>query len=497
MATFCDRIFRSGDAREVVLRSGAIAVTREELGNKIENLAAYLRDIGAQCVALYADNGPEWIFADLACQQAGILSVPVPLFFSDEQIRHTLELGGADVLLTDQVVDDGRLAETAIGRKGCKSLESLRVYSLEPRSMARVPANAQKITFTSGTTGAPKGVCLSTEQQLTVARSLATAIDIDAPRHLCILPLSTLLENLAGVYTPFMSGGTVIVPSLSDVGLVGSSKLDAPRLLESITREQPNSLILVPEILGVLTIAAEGGWRPPSSLLFVAVGGGKVSVDLLLRARNAGLPVYEGYGLSECGSVVALNVPAADKAGTVGRPLPHVEIKIESSEIVVTGSAFLGYLDQPDSWRGDAVRTGDLGHIDGDGYVHIDGRAKSQLITSYGRNLSPEWVEGELLSGPLLQQAIVIGDARPWCVALLWPHHSTTTDEEIEIWIRKTNSRLPDYARIADWRRLPEPLTNQNGMLTENGRTRRNEIVREYEFLIEQMYTEHAEASNQ
>jgi long-chain acyl-CoA synthetase len=371
------------------------------------------------------------------------------------------------------------------------------MYELPATSTARLPKGTQKITFTSGTTGAPKGVCLSAEQQVAVAASIASTIDVESPRHLCILPLSTLLENLAGVYAPLFRGGTVVVPSLADVGLNGSSQLDIPSLLECIGREQPNSLILVPEILSALAVAAECGWRPPSSLHFVAVGGGKVSAELLLRARRAGLPAFEGYGLSECGSVVTLNVPAADRAGSVGRPLPHVQLHIVNNEIVVEGSTFLGYVDQPESWDAGPVRTGDLGRIDADGYVYINGRAKNQLITSFGRNLSPEWVESELLAGPLLQQAVVIGDARPWCVALLWPRDPATTDEDIAAWIRNANQQLPDYARIVDWRRLPKPMTSDSGLLTDNGRPRRTQIERLYGPLIEQLYTDQPEASNQ
>jgi len=228
--------------------------------------------------------------------------------------------------------------------------------------------------------------------------------------------------------------------------------LDVATLLDCIEQHQPDSLILVPEILKALVVATECGWRPPSSLHFVAVGGGKVATELLRRARFAGLPAFEGYGLSECASVVTLNVPDANHSGSVGRPLPHVRVDIEDGEIVVTGSAFLGYVGQPDTWESGPVHTGDIDHIDDEGFVYVDGRAKSQLITSYGRNVSPEWVESELTATPILQQAVVFGDARPFCVALVHAREASTTDGEIDALIRSTNQRLPDYARIVEWR---------------------------------------------
>jgi long-subunit acyl-CoA synthetase (AMP-forming) len=305
-----------------------------------------------------------------------------------------------------------------------------------------------------------------------------------------VLPLSTLLENLAGVYAPLLSGATVIVPSLNDVGLTGSSQLDVEQLLACITQHEPNSLIFVPEILRAITVATECGWRPPSSLHFVAVGGGKVAPESLHRAHQAGLPAFEGYGLSECASVVTLNTPKSNRVGAVGRPLPHVDVQIENGEIVVTGSSFLGYVGQPDTWQSAPVRTGDIGHIDVDGFVYVNGRAKNQLITSYGRNISPEWVESELLAGPLLSHAIVIGEARPFCTALVVAQQDSTTDEEISAWIRTANQQLPDYARVVDWQRMPAAAINKGG-------ADRAGIEIQHHLIIEQMYASKQEVSNQ
>ena len=138
--------------------------------------------------------------------------------------------------------------------------------------------------------------------------------------------LSTLLENIAGVYTPLLANGCIITPSLMDLGMHGSSTLNVGKLLTRLTGYQPNSLILVPELLLALVQACEKGWQPPQSLMFVAVGGGKVSPTLLQNVREHGLPVYEGYGLSECSSVVCLNSPDQNRTGSVGKALPSREI---------------------------------------------------------------------------------------------------------------------------------------------------------------------------
>jgi long-chain acyl-CoA synthetase len=492
-----DAIFSAGNPQRILLRSGDDSLTAAQLRTRVGHLTAQIRKLRARCVALYADNGVDWIVADLACATAAVRVVPIPLFFSSGQIRHAFRQSGADIVLADRTIDPAIADTTGIAGSDEPLTGRLRMYRIHDACAALVPDATRKITFTSGTTGNPKGVCLSAEQQVRVAASLTGVIGIDAPTHLCILPLSTLLENLAGVYAPLMAGGTVIAPPLAEVGLSGSSQLNIDMLLEAIVRHRPASMIAVPEILSALTEAAECGWRPPSSLHFVAVGGAKVATALLRRARRAGLPAFEGYGLSECASVVALNVAGADRPGSVGRPLPHVRLLIEHGEIVITGNPCLGYAGQPESWNAASIYTGDIGHVDAGGFVYVDGRARNRIITSYGRNIAPEWVEGELLSGPLLRQAVVVGDARPWCAALLLTRDPDTPEAVVDAWIRSINLRLPDYARVIDWQHLPEPLAAANGTLTANGRPVRDAIERRYSTLIETLYDTGAEAGIQ
>lgn len=486
----------SGAPTMTAIESNAIGLSRSEVQERVEQLAIHLQELNVSGVALYLDNGVDWVIADLACQLATISTVPLPLFFSTEQVRHAVLSGGVDAVITDRDLTASLLGAEPTPACDHFAAGAARIYRLQPNMAALLPPGTQKITFTSGTTGTPKGVCLSADQQFTLASSLAAVINVDNPTHLCVLPLSTLLENLAGIYAPLLASGKVIAPPLADVGLDGSSGLNIHKLLASISQHQPNTLILVPEILNAITLAAAAGWQPPASLQFVAVGGGKVSPELLLRARSLGIPAYEGYGLSECSSVVCLNVAAADQAGSVGRPLPHVKVTTIDGEIIVSGSTFLGYANQPDSWGADAVHTGDIGHIGDDGFVHVNGRLKHQLITSFGRNLSPEWVESELLAGPLLQQAVVVGDDRPYCVALIYPRDVATTDQDIQNWINTVNIKLPDYARIANWYRLPTALNTHDGLLTENGRPKRNNIEQTYQPAIGELYETRQEVSN-
>ena len=212
----------------------------------------------------------------------------------------------------------------------------------------------------------------------------------------------------------------------------------------------------MPELLQVLVVAAERGWQPPASLQFVAVGGAKVSRELLARADAVGIPVYEGYGLSECASVVCLNTPAARRAGTVGRPLPHVRVRVDAAgQVHVAGNTMLGYLgDAPRAPR-DEIATGDLGVFDADGYLQLHGRVGNRFITSFGRNVSPEWVECEISQRLGGRPVLVYGESRPYVVALVGATAREADDAAVEAAIDAANAALPNYAQVRRWARAP------------------------------------------
>lgn len=402
------------------------------------------------------DNSPEWLAIDLAAQRAGVVLVPLPAFFTAEQCAHAVRASGMDSLF-------GRLP----GFEPAGELAGL-PWSRRPAEPAALLPGTAKITYTSGTTGAPKGVQLGLPAQWAVARSLAEVTrPLGIRRHLCLLPLPVLLENVAGAYTAYLTGAEILLPPLAECGVRGAAGFSATTCLAALERWEPHSVILVPQMLSALVSALEGGARKPASLKLAAVGGAKVAPALIARARAAGLPVYEGYGLSECASVVSLNLPHADRPGSVGRPLPHAQVRIHRQEIEVkTG----------DEW----LATGDLGRLDDEGYLYVEGRRKHVLITAYGRNVSPEWPEAELLAGGPIAQAAVFGEAQPMLCALLVPAAPDVDDRAIDAQVQAANRRLPDYARIGRWLRAEAPFTPQNGFATPNGRVRRDALWQTY-----------------
>jgi len=431
---------------------------------RVEAFAILLRQRNIRRLGILLDNGPDWAIVDLAVLEAGIASVPIPGFFTVDQQQHLIDDAGLDAVLAPVPLGGAIRTETT----PCGILSYL-----QQEQPAPLPPGTAKVTYTSGTTGEPKGVCLSAQQMLAVAQALhgATA-SANVRRHLCLLPLAVLLENIAGLYVPWLAGASVTLLPMGSLGMRGAAGVDAAMLLDTVVRWQPHSLILVPALLPVIIAGRTRGL--PDSYRFLALGGGRTASSVQHQARTLGLPLYEGYGLSESSSVVSLNQPAADRSGTVGRPLPHVEVRIDAdNRILVRGNRFLGYLGEPATGNDDWLDTGDRGRLDADGYLIVEGRRKNTIVTAMGRNVAPEWLEAELCALPEVEQAFVYGDEDSGLQALVV---SRSTDPDS---LRgAVNARLPDYARLDHLQITTAPFSNARGELTANGRLRRPALAR-------------------
>lgn len=476
----------------IALISEEQSVTYRELWRRAAALADGLRAGGYGCAGLYRDNSVEWVVIDLACLMAEVTLVPVPTFFSDAQIRHLLAEAKVELLFIDDAVRAAKLGlridEDAPLRENSRVLE-LRA------ARAGVPgaAHPARITFTSGTTAEPRGVCLPPAALDAVTASLCTALAaVPVRTHLCLLPLSTLLENVAGVYAPLLMGKQVILYKGETLGLTGSSGLDVPRWIARMEAVAADSMILIPQMLHALVAARRQGLGKKLSPQFIAVGGGKVSVSLLMEARAFGWPVYEGYGLSECGSVVSLNIPGRDRPGSTGAPLPHARVRVDGGRILINPGFSTHYLENEKTvspaGKPDWIDSGDLGYLDEGGFLYVTGRAKNVLISSFGRNISPEWLESELLHAAGFAQCAVFGDAEPFCTAVIVPQAAQRDPRQIQQALDRINEDLPDYARIRRWVLAEEAFTPANGLLTQNGRLRREAIARRYRDRLNEIY---------
>jgi len=252
---------------------------------------------GCRTIGLHMGNSPTWIVADLAAMTAGVTAVPLPTFFSATQLRHAIQDAQIDTIITDNPQQIAALAEIG-GEMGIdiagKSLTTLFLFG---NNGALRNGNTAKLTYTSGTTGTPRGVRLGLRAIEQVANSLARAADARADdRALVVLPLSILLENIGSVYVPLIAGAEIIVPDALELGISGSSGVDAAQFAEALNRYRPTTMILPPNLLKLLVTLGQQQ-RLPDSFRFIAVGGAPTGTRLLEAAGELGLPVFQGFSV--------------------------------------------------------------------------------------------------------------------------------------------------------------------------------------------------------
>lgn len=463
---------------KVAIEDETMSINYARFEQEAAKVAQILRDAGLQCVAIVGDNSIAWAIADLACLSAGVCSIPLPAFFSASQLQHLCRSAGVEAYLGEPAT----VEKLAQGRETRQCMENLLLADMRegPGDEDHPLKGVAKVTFTSGSTGMPKGVCLTTTQ---IDHTLLALNEVVVPgtshKHPAVLPLVTLLENIAGLYLGLMQGATIMLRPMQQIGFTGLASLNAQDFFEVLQQTRAQSLILVPELLRILMQGVTAGMVDCHDFRLIAVGGGKVSEALLRQAGQLGLPVVQGYGMSECASVIALNALHNNRPGSVGKPMSHVEVSIAGDgEILIRGNTMRGYLGEP-AIGADWLHSGDLGYLDDDGYLYVTGRKKNLLITAFGKNISPEWVESEFMRSPAIRQILVNGDANNKLSAIVVPS-AQVSDEALCNEIETINETLPEYARIADYQVASSPFNYENGLLTANGRLKRDAIIAYY-----------------
>lgn len=422
---------------------------------------------------------------------------------------------------------------------------------------AITPEQPVCVIYTSGTTGDPKGAVISHHNVLFEMAS----VDLVHPvpmfgDSVAYLPLAHIAERVLGIYLPAYVAGHItavpdhaqLVPALQGVrpfGLFG-----VPRVWEKMTAALQAGLAAMPaEQRAAVRLAQDAAsevWqlgsagkpvpdelaarakeldekalRPIRTMLGLDrmsrggnSGAAPVPTSVLDFLASVGIAVYELWGLSETTGAVTENVPGTYRVGSVGRPLPGVEVKLgEDDELLVRGPVvFMGYLQadgsiQPAVDEEGWYATGDVGRIDEDGYVHITDRKKELIITSGGKNIAPAKVEGLLRAHPLISQAVAIGDRRPFVTALvvlddeaapLWARargvpvdglaeHPAVLDE-IDEAVRDANSVLSQSEQIKKYTILPHPWTPESGEVTPTLKLKRRVIADRYAAEIDSLY---------
>lgn len=409
-------------------RDEAQALDWRALAARVAALSAALAD-APPVIGLAVPGGVDFVVADLAVTLSGRRLVPVPFFFSPEQQAHVLADAEVGAII-------GAPRAAAFG---------LPVIAPDApdrgADLPRYGGGATRVIYTSGSSGRPKGVVLGDRQLSASLMALADVVGATAgDKHLSVLPLAQLLEQSCGVFLPILAGAETVFSAGATFALLGGPV--AP-FLAAMARENPTTSLVAPALLARWLDAIDAGGAPaPASLRFVAVGGALTPPSVLARAAQHAIPVCEGYGLSECCAVVAMNPPNDAMAGTVGRVLDPLDVKIIDGEITVAGPTVMqGYLNgaaAPERWH-----TGDNGHFH-DGRLVVEGRRDALIVTGAGRNISPEWVESRVTADPRIKGAALCHGADDRLVLVAAPSTPIAPTD-----IAALLTDLPAYARPA------------------------------------------------
>ncbi len=504
--------FANESPQKKAIQGDDFTLSYEKLINEVDAVASKIglltkneKHNRTQTYAIFMDNHPAWAIIDLALLFNQYCSVPLPKFFSSKQLKHALIDSNASYIILDESERSTEFIselKAVILAKQNFIIAQKKVYLLhlnmtshnecKGTSPNRLLADAAKITYTSGTTDKPKGVLLSEKVIMSKVDALVTATEFtNKDISLTILPLSTLLENIGGLYVPLCCGASVTILTPESIGLSGSSKVNQEQLLNIITDYKPSTFIIIPQFLLLIVNAISNGYQLPGTVRFIAMGGAPISMKLLELALQLKIPVFEGYGLSEATSVIAVNNSKFNCLGSVGKVLNSHQVKISpQGEILVKGQLFSAYLGQKKRSDEDYYATGDLGYFDDQGFLYITGRIRNVINSSFGRNISPEWIEKELETIPLIAQCVIFGHGKPSIVAVLTLRVKLDNGikEQIDIQINVINKDLPDYARVRDFILADELFSVDNSLLTGMGRPRRGNIYKVYHSQIEQCY---------
>jgi len=438
-------------------------ITYKNLKIGINDCKNFIQTHNINISGLDIENSPQWICFDLALLDLEITNIPIPFFFSSNQKNHLIADSKLNFIITDkpeEYLEKGYLIESNFNLFG-KALFLIKIRE------DGLNIGVSKITYTSGTTGNPKGVCLTEENLSNTVISIVESLDIDSNDvHFSSLPFSVLLENIAGVYLPLIIGAQIFIPPRNLLDF-GSPSVDYQSIVLMMNEARATTTIFVPQQFYLFVNAAKKN-NALDTMRYIAVGGASVSKLYLSLAEKLNIPVFQGYGMSESASVISINNTTNNKLGTVGKPLSHIDIKIDTDgEILIKGNLFKGYLnsDQLIVDKNGYFKTGDIGEFDNNGYLSIIGRKKNVFVNSYGRNISPEWIEEQLSSFPEILQSAVFGESQSSCSAVIYSNQFNKIDSIIE----QINLSLPDYARIQKWIKAKEPFLMENKQLRPSG----------------------------
>jgi long-chain acyl-CoA synthetase len=536
------RHFAGGDWRDITVGEIAALIGRWQVALAALDLATGDR------VAVCLKNGVHWVALDLAALGLGL--VVVPLYVDDNPDNIAWCVGNAEARLL--VVESTKMASALRSTGGVlPPLYVLRPDAGDPdATVASLLSAAQAtpqfrslpektlatICYTSGTSGRPKGVMLSHGNIIAnVLSCQETHMARSTDLFLSILPLSHMFERTGGYYLPLSIGAKVVyarsVAELAEdlATQAPTIMFGVPRIFEKFYARVDEALAKAPTKRWLFRQCAARGWRVESKsagwldavvtpllraivakpvlarlggrMRLTVVGGAALDPEIAHTFIGLGLPLLQGYGLTEASPVISVNRVEDNDPESVGPPLPGVEVKLgEAAELLARGgNVMLGYWRNEEATKAaiDAdgwLRTGDVAEIR-DTKIYIRGRIKDILVLSNGEKLPPHDVEFAVLRDPVFEQVMLVGEGRPFITLL-----AVTPERDEKALVTRANEQLKAFPRWVRIRRViatPDAWSIDNGLLTPTLKLKRPLVLAKFKRLVDAVYAADASGSAQ
>jgi long-chain acyl-CoA synthetase len=566
-----------GDTTALMHKSGDewARISYAEFGDAVSEVGRGLIDLGLEPgdkVAILSHSRPEWVFANMATLAAGCASVAIYQTNSPEECHYVLSHSDSKAVFVE---DAGQLQKIRAVEDDLPQLERIVIFDptgadlgdaitladlrargagrdaaeIEERANAVTPDDPCLFIYTSGTTGPPKA-CITSHANYRAVTSMSNDRDVvqSGETIYLFLPLAHSFAQLVA-FSAIDIGATIafwqkdpqkIIPDLMEVKPTYFPSV--PRIFEKIytlanaNAEDPEQLKRAIQLGSEVRQRQERGEPVPPDMqqafdaaeqkLFVNVrnlfggrmrqcvtGAAPIAREILEFFYACGIPVMEGYGMTETSTVASVNTPEVHRFGSVGKALPGVEIRIaDDGEVLIKGAnIFQGYYKDDaatsEAIEDDWLHTGDLGHLDEDGFLFITGRKKDIIITAGGKNITPANLENGLKQNRWISQAVVVGDKRPYLIALVTldpeeaqafsQQHDIPVDElpesdamraEVQKAVDEVNSHVGPVEQIKRFRILPHDFSQETGEMTPSLKVKRNVVNEKYADVVEQVY---------
>jgi len=535
------------------------SLSPEMFVSSVERLSSAFSSIGVTqgtTVGIISPSSPFWLMVDFALQRIGAISVPIFTNIAPENLQYEIDDAQIRYLFVAEIGENNCL-QKIIEKMNCviikgdyPKINDANIVSWEAFlqnaddqndiSVMIRPSDTATIIYTSGSTGQPKGVVLSHENLIIEVKDAQKAIAVsEKDTALSLLPLAHIFERMVMFY--YLASGVRIffVDDVKKAGLYinevrPSTMLVVPRLLEKIYTKIHMNVLEAP-LPKRLIIGVAFWWarvRDPDKVtrgfidsLFdqlvyhkllealggnfriMISGGAPLSKPISKFFLNIGLPLYQGYGLTECSPVVCVNRINHNRWGSSGQVFESVEVKLgKEQELLVRGKNVMkGYHNKPkataavideEGW----FHTGDLASIDSDGYVTIESRLKELFKTSTGKYVSAIKIESALMHSKWVEYAMVVAEGRPYVTVLLFcdeelldtldVRQKQKVEKQLSKKIRSVNRHLNKWEHIGGYLILHQPPSVENGLLTPSMKLIRSKVLKKYEKEIDALYVQ-------